>query len=413
MGPTSAPLSRRGALVLASGATLTLAGCVANPFSQNDGWGSRGAAQAVDVPPPGAGAMSGDVIGNGQTRIGLILPMTATGNAGNVGRAMRQAAELAFGDVPNNDLSILVRDDGGNTQGAQDAARDLLANGVQLVLGPVFAQNVLAAGQVLRPANIPIIAFSTDESVAAQGVNLLSFLPSNDVNRMVEYCSTQGRRSFVALFPDDAYGQLVEAALQSALPRYGARAIALERYPLDRVRLGEPVQRVVPALAQADVLFLPDGADGASLVVEALRNARGALQRVKLAGTGRWNDTRIFNNAAFAGAWFTGPDTAGFRNFAGRFRERFNADPERTASLAYDATLLAAALSAQGARGTATPGGRFGPQSLGNPNGFAGVDGLFRFLPNGQNQRGLAVLEVRNRQPVPISPAPTTFAASA
>jgi branched-chain amino acid transport system substrate-binding protein len=226
---------------------------------------------------------------------------------------------------------------------------------------------------------------------------------------MVEYCAAQGRRGFVALLPDDPYGQVVEGALQSALPRVGGRLVAIERYPLDRVRLVEPVQRVIPALAQADVLYIPDGADGAALVVQALAGSRGAMQRLKLVGTGRWNDQRLFTNPAFAGAWFPGPDTGGFRAFSGRFRQRFNVEPERTASLAYDSTLLAAALSARGGQ---AQGGRFGPQTLNNPNGFAGVDGLFRFLGNGLNQRGLAVLEMRGGQPVPIAAAPTTFTAA-
>ncbi len=319
---------RRGALgAIGAGAAL-IGGCVASPFGggPGDGWGSR--ATAPDAPPPAAGgALSGDVIGGGGTRIGLILPLSATGNAGAVARSMRLAAELAYGDVAGNDLAVMVRDDRGTTEGAQAAATELVQAGAQLVLGPLISANVVAAAGVLRPANIPLIAFSTDEAVAAPGIHLLSFLPSNDVNRMVDYCASQGRRAFVALFPQDPYGQVVEGALMPALSRVGARAVAVERYPLDRVQMIEPVQRVIPALAQADVLFIADGADASALVLENLRGARGAMARVKIAGTGRWDDPRVLQNQAFAGAWYTGPDANGFRTFAQRYRQRFNADP--------------------------------------------------------------------------------------
>jgi hypothetical protein len=42
-------------------------------------------------------------------------------------------------------------------------------------------------------------------------------------------------------------------------------------------------------------------------------------------------------------------------------------------------------------------------------NGFSGVDGIFRLLPSGLVERGLAVMEVRNRRFVVVSPAPATF----
>ena len=44
-----------------------------------------------------------------------------------------------------------------------------------------------------------------------------------------------------------------------------------------------------------------------------------------------------------------------------------------------------------------------------NPNGFTGVDGLFRFTKDGLVQRGLAVLEVEPQGNIAVSPAPQNF----
>ena len=49
---------------------------------------------------------------------------------------------------------------------------------------------------------------------------------------------------------------------------------------------------------------------------------------------------------------------------------------------------------------------RLAPASLTQGAGFAGVNGIFRFTPEGTNERGLAV---RDQQVEVISPAPTTF----
>jgi ABC-type branched-subunit amino acid transport system substrate-binding protein len=110
---------------------------------------------------------------------------------------------------------------------------------------------------------------------------------------------------------------------------------------------------------------------------------------------------------ALDGGWFAAPDGAGYRNFAARYRTRYKQDPVRTATLAYDAVALIAALVKSQGASQGTP--RFSPQILTNPSGFSGIDGLFRFRADGTNERGLAVLKVAAAGPQTISPAPKSF----
>lgn len=398
---TPTAVSRRRALLTVSGATLTLAGCSGSPFAPQQAEAPRAApppAQVPSGPPPG-------MIGQGNTRAALILPTSAAGNAGRTAQTMRQAAEMALAEFQNPDVALMTFDDQGTPAGAQAAAQQALAQGAQIILGPLFAPAVQAVGQVARAQNVPVIAFSTDENVAARGVYLLSFLPSSDVQRIVTYAASQDRRNIAALVPDDAYGTVVDAEFRALAARAGVRVVAVERYPLDRMRMQEPIRRIVPALAQADALFIPDGGDAVALVVESLRAARAPLQNVKLLGTGRWDDPRLWRAQGMNGAWYAAPDAAGFEDFTGRFRARFNTDPARTATLAYDATLLVAALSRQ-----VPPPNRFAEATLTNASGFAGVDGVFRFRANGTNERGISVKEIRNGAVAAVSPAPRSFA---
>ena len=150
-------------------------------------------------------------------------------------------------------------------------------------------------GSVARPRGIPVIAFSTDVSVAARGVYLLSFLPETDVKRIVDYAISRGKRSFAALLPDSAYGAVVEAAFQQEVSRRGGRIVALEKYPLDPSKMAEPARRVAQAAAQVDSIFIPDGADAVPQVVQALAASGVNLKRVQLLGTGLWDDPRVFS----------------------------------------------------------------------------------------------------------------------
>ena len=356
------------------------------------------------VQPPTAAA----AIGAGQVKVALILPLTPAGNAGLAAQSMKNAAELALAEFNSPDIQLLVKDDNGTPQGAQFAAQQALEEGAEIILGPLFAQSVQATAQVARPRNVPIIAFSTDSSVASRGVYLLSFLPETDVARVVQYAAASGKRSFVAMMPDNAYGSVVEAAFRAAVPRKGGRIVALERYmlPPDKLKMQDPAKSIAQAAAQADALFIPDGADAVPLVVQIL-GANGLPQkRLQLVGTGLWDDPRIFADSSLHGAWYVAPDSSGFTSFAARFKSKYGQDPVRTATLAYDATALVAALvKTQGAQ-------RFSEDVLTNPSGFAGIDGIFRFKADGTNERGLAILRVTPNGGQVISPAPKSFGGS-
>src|SRR5215475_731111 len=355
------------------------------------------------TPQPSEEAAASASVGDRQVRVALILPLSAQSNAGVAAQSMRNAAEMALAEFKSSNIQLLVKDDGGTLQGAQAGAQQAISEGAEIIIGPLFAQSVSAVGQIARARNIPVIAFSTDTSVAARGVYLLSFMPETDVRRIVEFAVSRGKHSFAALLPDNAYGAVVEAALQQEVSRRGGRVLALEKYQPDANRIAEAARRVAQAANQVDSILIPDGADAVPQVVQALAASGVNLKRVQLLGTGLWDDPRIFSTAPRDGGWYAAPESTGFRNFSGRYRARYGQDPIRTATLAYDAVALVAALvKTQGPQ-------RFSEQVLTNPSGFAGIDGVFRFRPEGPNDRGLAVLRVTPSGGQVISPAPQSF----
>ena len=373
-----------------------LAGCAGQGASPGDPFGA-----------PQAGApVQPSAIGTGQVKVALILPLSATGNAGVAAQSMKNAAELALSEFNAPNIQLLVKDAGGSAPNAQFAAQQAMDEGAEIILGPLFAQSVQAAATSAKPRGIPIIAFSTDSSVASRGVYLLSFLPESDVTRIVSYAISTGKKSFAAMIPDNAYGSVVEARFREVVSSRGGRIVALERYSSDRSRMTEAAKVVAQAARNADALFIPDGADSVPFILGALTDAGVNTKRLQLLGTGLWDDPRIFNEASLHGGAFAAPDSGGFNSFAQRYRAKYGQDPVRTATLAYDATALVAALvKTQGAQ-------RFTEEVLTNPSGFAGIDGIFRFKTDGTNERGLAVLRVTPSGGQVISPAPKTFGAS-
>jgi ABC-type branched-subunit amino acid transport system substrate-binding protein len=392
--PDSSATTRRTAVGLILGAPL-LAGCA----------GGTGPGGLFSGTEPSGPQQQPTSVGTGKVKVGLILPLSGGGNAGVAGNSMKNAAELALAEFRNPDRQLLIKDDNGTATGAQQGAQQALDEGAEIILGPLFGLSVPGVSQLARSRGVPVIAYSTDSTVAGRGVYLLSFLPESDVNRIVDYAASTGKRSFAAMLPQNAYGNVVEAAFKQAVARKGGRIVAFERYGQDRTQMQGPARNVAQALPGADALLIAD--DGAQVVqvAETLTASGANLKRVQLLGTGLWDNPSVFGNATLQGGFYAAPDPSGFRAFAGRYRAKYGQDPVRTATLAYDSVALVAALAR-------TQGGqRFSPEVLTNPSGFAGIDGLFRFRADGTNERGLAVMKVASGGGQVASASPKSFGA--
>ncbi len=299
---------------------------------------------------------------------------------------MKNAAEMALAEFQNPDLQLLIKDDAGTSGGAQQAAQQALDENAEIILGPLFGLSVPAVAQSARARNISVIAFSTDSSVAGRGVFLLSFLPESDVNRIVDYAASTGKRSFAALLPENAYGNVVEVAFKQRVAQRGGRVVAFQKYASDPAQMQSAARTMAQSLGTADSLLLADDGDVLGRLAEQMTAGGADLKRIQLLGTGLWDNPRVFADSALQGGIYAAPDPTGFRAFSKRYRAKYGQDPVRTATLAYDAVALVAALAK-------TQGGqRFSAETLTNPSGFAGIDGLFRFRSDGTNERGLAVL---------------------
>ena len=390
---------RRAAAVFISCVTMGLA--VSIGLAQ-----TRVAAQAVEPTPSSA---------SGSLKIGLLLtlsgvmasatPIVTTefvevnDAVGAASRAMRDAAEMAVAELGVQNIQLLIKDDAGNGPAAKRAAQRAIDEGAEILMGPTFAHQVPSVAQVAHAHQMPVIAFSSDRKVASRGVYLLSYLPEADVDRVVGYAISQRKRSFIGIVPTGKYGELVERIFRDAVSRGGGHVMGLERYesPKD---FSKVAQHIAQGSVHPDALFIPEGA-GAMDVVAALAAAGVSLHQAVLLGTQSWDNPKVFSNPLAQDAWYAGPDPAGFRSFAARYRSRYHEEPPRAAALAYEGVVLVAALARMQRPIT--------DDALTSPLGFAGVDGILRFRNDGTNERGLAVLRVTSSGPQVISPAPRRF----
>jgi ABC-type branched-subunit amino acid transport system substrate-binding protein len=338
----------------------------------------------------------------GQVRIALLLPLKHPSKETRaVAQAMQDAAQMAMFDMGARSMMLMPRDTGPTPETAAAAAADAIAKGAEIILGPLLANDVRAVAPIARAKNIPVVAFSTDRTVAGDGVFLLSFLPEQEVSRVISYAVSKGHGKFVALVPETPYGKRVEEAFRMTVAQSGREVVAVQTYAPNPQAL-EPAVKAVAKMG-FDTIFLPEGGTMLRSLGPILAVNKVESRKVKFIGTGLWDDPAVSSEPSLQGGWFAVPPREQRTNFITRYQQLYGSKPPRIASLAYDAIALSATLA------SGAPGRRYTRATIADPNGFSGIDGIFRFRTDGMTERGLAVMEVTESGQTVISPASNTF----
>lgn len=390
-------------------ALLAIAGCAQPPSAPKP---------VPSAPPPPPAPVAGNPLdhdlpsymrlpgmaqGQVPVRVGVILPFTSSvAGTRALAQSMLRAAQLALFDAANPNILLMTADEGNGGEAAAKAANQLLSQGAEIIVGPLFGPSVQAVAPIARDRGVPVLAFSTEKSVAGNGAYLLSFLPQNEVRRVVSYAAASGHHQFAALVPQTAYGNVAQTAFEESVSAAHANVVDVEHFAPSAEAVTTPAGAV--AKSGADAILIAQGGVLLRAIAPTLSLDGVTKDKVKLLGTGLWDDDKaLMRESALEGSWYAAPAPNADATFVDKYRATFNTAPAQLASLAYDAVSLVALL----AQGPAYH--RFTPAALNDPNGFAGVNGIFRFLPDGTSERGLAVLEMSASGPTVVSPAPTTF----
>jgi ABC-type branched-subunit amino acid transport system substrate-binding protein len=354
-------------------------------------------------------------------RVALLVP--TTGKNAALGQSIANAANLALLDSGNQQIRLTVYN---TATGAAGAAQRAVTEGNRLFLGPLLATDVNAVKPVARSAQVPVLAFSNDQSLGGGGAWILGYQPSQAIARVVAYAKSRGVDRLGAMIPSGTYGQRVSSALLDAARDNDARVTTMVTFNRDAASLGSAIRKLggggAPAPAAAvrpdgtvarakpavaappfEALLIADS--GRTVVASAPLLARAGLGNVRLLGPELWSvESGLSQVPRLHGAWFAAVPDDNFRQLVGHYRKRFGGAPYRLASLGYDSVLLINRIGGRWALGKPFP-----IDALTDRGGFAGIDGAFRFHPNGEVERAMEVQQIGADGFTTVSPAPRGF----
>ncbi|MCK5041796.1 MAG: penicillin-binding protein activator [Sphingomonadales bacterium] len=385
-----------------------------------------------------AANLSARDMANGPIKVALLLPLSGT--SANTGKALLDAATLALFQAYDPRIQLLPFDTLGSVDGAKRAASDAIAANVSVILGPLFSNASLEVSTLARDANIPMVSFSNNKEIAGDGVYLLSFMPDEEVNQIISYASAQGYTRFAALIPEGAYGEIVLNSLSQAVAKGGGEITALEVYSPSAEGVFQPVRRLANYAERRqayvsekrflenlgggmaddilesmehletigevpfDAVLVPEGGELLRNLVPLLPFFEVDPAKIKFLGTGLWDDRSLIHEPPLKGGWYASSVPENTDVFYKNFKDIFHYTPPRIATLGYDAMSLITMLSRN-----EIARHRFSTTAFLSPNGFVGVDGMFRFSDHGVSERKLAIVEIQPNGFRTIQPVPDSF----
>ena len=368
-------------------------------------------------------------------RVALLLPLS--GPHSNLGQAFLNAAQLALFHFADKEFELIPQDTMGTSLGAADAAALAIGDGASLILGPLFSSSVTAIKDAVIAAGISVISFSNDRDVASKNIFTMGFLPSEQVERMVGFAFKKGLRNFALLAPENRYGEEVSRTFSLMANRLGITVTNVAFYDPNSLDFGPVVRNLADydkrrknlieqrkMLAERDdeiakialkklenlqtlgdlpfdALMVADGGERLQVIAALLPYYDIDPKKTRLLGTELWDNKNLTSEPALAGGWFVAPPKKERQSFIKNYIEMYGSAPPRLATLAYDATALAAVF--------VKSDGSFDPAELTTPEGFGGRDGIFRFSTQGYSNRGLSVYEIEERNVKVIEKAPSSF----
>ncbi|OFW86978.1 MAG: hypothetical protein A3J37_05330 [Alphaproteobacteria bacterium RIFCSPHIGHO2_12_FULL_45_9] len=393
-----------GHIFLLGSTLLALGGCSDlqnSPWKQSEG--KITPEMSGQTVPPVAGTADGVTINPNAmpatgipkvAKIALLLPLTGKGS--ETGQAMLNAAQLAMFDLNASSVFELRPEDTG--KGAVQAINSAISNGANLILGPVFSTDTKTISPIALQNNLNIVSFSTDTSAAVGNTFLMGFMPQAQVNSVLTYASSVGHKRIALIAPRDVYGDSVASTFSMFMQRYSLDTAGIIRYEAGQLPTAADLSTLK---AGVDAVLIAASATDSNKISTMMSAAGYPDATVKRLGTGLWDQADAAKLSGLQGAWYAASSPRLRTRFERRYVETYGTQPPRLASLAYDATALTVVL--------AKSGHGFGRDTLTSPNGFAGVDGIFRFTNDGIADRGLAILEIKNGTSTILIDAPQRF----
>ena len=345
----------------------------------------------------------------GSVQVALLVPSGSGQSQDELfGSNLENAARLAMADLSGVNIDLRVYKTGGSPAKAAALARQAVDEGAQVILGPFYSEEANAAGVAVANSGVNVLAFSNNAAIAGGNVFVLGQTFDNTAKRLAGYAVRNGKSKVLIVHDRNVAGEVGKAAIERGVANAGGSVVGVTSYEFSQNGIVQAASGIVSTAKSsgATALFLTADTAGALPLLSQLLVDNGIDRNTtQFIGLTRWDiPPATLALPGVQGGWFAMPDPGLTAQFRARYEGAYGSQPVPVAALAYDGIAAIGALANRAKGGAPLSKG-----DLTQSAGFAGVSGIFRLLPNGTNERGLAIATIRSNQVVVIDSAPRSF----
>jgi ABC-type branched-subunit amino acid transport system substrate-binding protein len=359
------------------------------------------------VPTAGPGPASPGK--GGSVQVALLVPSGSGQSQDELfGSNLENAARLAMADLSGVSIDLRVYKTGGSPAQASALAKQAVNEGAQVILGPFYSEEANAAGVAVASSGVNVLAFSNNAAIAGGNVFVLGQTFDVTARRLASFAVRNGKSKVLIVHDRNVAGEVGKAAIERGVAAAGGSVVGVTSYEFSQNGIVQAASGIVSSAKSsgATALFLTADTAGALPLLSQLLVDNGIDRNTtQFIGLTRWDiPPATLALPGVQSGWFAMPDPGLTAQFRSRYESAYGSQPVPVAGLAYDGIAAIGALA-----GRVKGGAPVGKADLTQSAGFAGVSGIFRLLPNGTNQRGLAIAQIRSGQVVVIDSAPRSF----
>ena len=314
-------------------------------------------------------------------KVAILLPLS--GEHSKLGQQLLKSAELALFSFENHNIELLPKDTKGDPKMAKIMTEEAIHEGVELILGPLFASEIDSIRPLAIARTIPILSFTNSLEKAGQGVFVFGFSPDSQTRSILNFAHNQGYKHYAALLPESPFGHRIQEELLKFIEEHRLPPAVLLFYQPKTRGFEMALEKL--RTEKVEALLIPEG--GGNVLEIAKYMHEMGLSHIRLLGSGQWDDDIITSNPLMEGGWYPA-----LKNSKGWFEKAYESSygerPHRLASLAFDMVSLAISLN------RSSPKNPFTYQTLIRPEGFKGVDGFFKIHSSGETERALKIFHI-------------------
>ena len=345
----------------------------------------------------------------GSVQVALLVPSGSGQSQDELfGANLENAARLAMNDLSGVNIDLRVYKTGGSPAKASALAKQAVDEGAQVILGPFYSEEANAAGVAVANSGVNVLAFSNNAAIAGGNVFVLGQTFDSTARRLAGYAVRNGKSKVLIVHDRNVAGEVGKSAIERGVASAGGSVVGVTSYEFSQNGIMQAASGIVSTARSsgATALFMTADTAGALPLLSQLLVDNGIdRSTVQFIGLTRWDiPPATLALPSVQGGWFAMPDPGLQAQFRARYASAYGSQPVPVAGLAYDGIAAIGALANR-----AKDGAPLAKGDLTQSAGFAGVSGIFRLLPNGTNERGLAVATIRANQVVVVESAPRSF----